>query len=255
MRLDHYREVAGELVGRMGAPVVAAISFARSARMFHPEGHVYAGTATALPGRFEDLGRDLAGSVLARLSGALWRGGRERLDVLGYALRFRGRDGVLDHVARPGDTDLLTATIRSPWTMPLSPLFTNAHDFLANRYWAVSPFEHATKRFELRLVPVDPRRFAGPRADRLAQAVAAGRAVWRLEARPTLHLRWIGVARIELTRALAIDQEALRFDPFRGVLRPVGFVHAIRRAVYAASQAARPREGRASGPDWLQPTA
>src|SRR5688572_3541022 len=40
--------------------------------------------------------------------------------------------------ADPDDTDLLTATIRSPLTMLGSPLFTDATDFVGNRYWAVS---------------------------------------------------------------------------------------------------------------------
>ncbi|MEO8183439.1 MAG: hypothetical protein ABI895_31785 [Deltaproteobacteria bacterium] len=41
---------------------------------------------------------------------------------------------------------------------------------------------------------------------------------------------------------LDLDQEALRFDPFRAGrgVTPVGFVHALRRATYLASQRARP---------------
>jgi hypothetical protein len=73
--------------------------------------------------------------------------------------------------------------------------------------------------------------------------VHAGRAVWSLEARRILTLRWHPVARITLDRATTLDQAALAFDPFRAGLglQPVGVVHAIRRAAYAASRAGRAR--------------
>jgi hypothetical protein len=86
---------------------------------------------------------------------------------------------------------------------------------------------------------VDPVRFPGRRVARLYQAVQAGRASWWIEARRTLHLRWHRVARIDLEREVDVDQDALFFDPFRGTLRPVGLVHAIRHATYAASQRTR----------------
>lgn len=191
--------------------------------------------------------RAFHGRVLVRCSAALWRGGREHLDVLGFALRIRRGDGpALDEAALPGDQDLLFATIRSPFTMPLSPLFTNASDFVDQRYWAVSPFATRAGRHELRLSPVDPPPHAPlrePRASRLLAAVHAGRAVWSLEARRTLTLRWHPVARITLDRVTTLDQAALAFDPFRAGLglQPVGVVHAIRRAAYAASRAGRAR--------------
>jgi hypothetical protein len=39
-----------------------------------------------------------------------------------------------------------------------------------------------------------------------------------------------------------LDQEALRFDPFRDGrgITPVGFVHSMRKLTYLASQRARP---------------
>lgn len=236
------RERVGARVGRWWAPAIARVSHARHGRMFHPEGHTFVGHAAAVPGPFEVLGGRLTGRVLARFSGALWRDEREHLEVLGCALRFRRGPGIaLDHRAEPGDTDLLAATIRSPLTMLLAPLFTDAHDFTTNRYWAVSPFAHdELGRFELRLSPVERLALHGPRAARLYHAVEWGRAAWWLEARHTLHLRWHRLLCITLAHHVAIDQEALRFDPFRGVLRPVGLVHAIRRAAYAASQDARP---------------
>lgn len=262
------REQAGAAIGRLLAPAIAAVSRLRHARMFHPVGHCFAGTCEPAAGEAEDalaeVGRRLAGRVLARCSAALWKRDFEHLDVLGIALRFRpgggggtnganGANGAngraLDDRPAAGDQDVLFATIRSPLTMLASPLFTNAHDFVANRYWAVSPFEAAGRRFELRLSPIDPPRLAGSRTARLDAAVGAGRAAWWLEARRTLHLRWQRIARVALAHRVELDQEALRFDPFRdgAGLEPVGLVHAIRRAAYAASQAARPRHAGAAG--------
>ncbi len=240
------REQVGAAIGTLWAPAVTAITKLRHARMFHPVGHTFAGFASAVAGPFEALGRELTGRVLARCSAALWRGGWEHLDVLGLALRFRRGPGPdLDERATPGDQDLLTATIRSPLTMLASPLFTDAHDFMHNTYWAVSPFEHgAAGRIELRLLPIGSPAAgdaAETRAERLLDAVDAGRAAFWLQARRTLTLRWITCARVQLDHLLVLDQARLAFDPFRGRLRPVGLVHAIRRAVYAAGREARPR--------------
>lgn len=234
--MDGIRERLGRATGAVLAPMIERVSRARHGRTFHPEGRVFEAHVEAMrPGVAEALGS----RALVRLSPALWRGLHERFEVLGMALRFRRSRDPFDASARPGDTDLLTATIRSPLTMVLSPFTTNAHDFVCNTFWAVSPFVYEDDRFELRLVPVDPPKLAGTRTEKLLAAVEQGRAQWLLQQRATLHLRWETIARISVEREVAIDQEALRFDPFRGVLEPVGFVHAIRRAVYAASQHGR----------------
>ncbi len=241
------RERVGEVIGRTWVPAIATISRARRARMFHPVGHTFEGRVerTAV-GAFEELGGRLAGRVLARCSGALWKHPIERFEVLGIALRFRNSIGAFDTGAEPGDQDLLFATILSPWTMIVSPLTTNAHDFLANIYYGVSPFTVGSDvRVKLRLRPLPGPDGAGDgsRTDRLRRAVDEGRAVFVLEARPTLTRDWHPVARVVLEREIDIDQEALRFDPFRigAGVAPTGLVHAIRRAVYPASQWARPR--------------
>lgn len=242
------RDQVGDAIGRLLAPLVEALSRARRARMFHPEGLTLAGHVQPLApgGELDALAWRFDGRVLARCSAALWRGGREHLDVLGLALRIRPGEGLtLDETARLGDQDLLFATIRSPFTMVFSPLATDATDFVGNRYWAVSPFAVLGSRYELRLSPIHPAprpALPGPRAARLLAAVAAHRAAWSLEVRETWTLSWYAIARIDLERPVAIDQAALQFDPFRNGLgiEPVGAVHAIRRVTYAASRAGRP---------------
>lgn len=229
----------------MLAPIVAAVSRVRRARTFHPRGLVFVGRCEPIAGDagLAALGEMLSGRVLARCSGALWKQPHERFDVLGIALRLRRAPRAFSAVALPGDRDLLFATIRSPLTMLAAPFVTDAHDFLANTFFAVAPFAVCGReRVELRLVPLARGGTGGSRAERLRAAVAAGRGAWRLDARRTLTRRWHPVAHVVLEREAGVDQEALRFDAFRtgAGLEPVGFVHAIRRAVYAASQAARP---------------
>ncbi|MDB4956773.1 MAG: hypothetical protein JWO36_4342 [Myxococcales bacterium] len=238
------REQLGEVLGEVAAPIVAAITRARRARMFHPEGLTFAARAEAIPSEtFGELGSRLDGRVLARCSPALSRRGRETLDVLGIALRFRrGQGTVLDELAEPGDQDLLFATILSPFTMPLSLLTTDASDYLKNEYPAVSPFEVGRYRVKLRLRPIRAMHpILDSRDHRLRAAVAGGRASWRLDARQTLTRSWQPIARISFERLLDLDQDALRFDPFRAGAGfvPVGVVQTMRRAVYAAGQRAR----------------
>jgi len=241
------RERLGETVGRWCAPPIYAIARLREARMIYPEGHTFAGRAVAVESPLCSIGEQLAGRVLARCSSAMSRSGRERFDVLGIALRFRPGPGpVLDHCAAVYDQDLLFATLSSPLALPLAPFLTDASDFLGNRYWGVSPFAvHSHCRVELRLSPAElarpPSSGAGSRADRLRAAVDAGCAAWWLEARRTLTARWHPVAQVVLEQPIAIDECALRFDPFRTGcgLMPVGFVHALRRATYGASQRGR----------------
>lgn len=239
------REAIGEAIGRWLAPAVAAISRTRKARMFHPEGHTFGGRVVAAgEGAYAQLGQRLAGRALVRFSPALWRNGIEYFDVLGVGLRIRPGEGpALDHVPSPADQDLLFATIRSPLTMMFSPFTTDASDFPGSTYWAVSPFSIGElRRVELRLRPIDPKWTKGTRIERLREAVRSGHALWKLQARRTLTLGWHSVAHVVLERELAVDQAALRFDPFRSGagIEPVGLVHAIRRAAYSASQDARP---------------
>jgi hypothetical protein len=241
------RERVGDVIGRLLAPAITAISRARQARIFHPEGLTFAGHVRPLDpgGDLDALAKRFDGRVLARCSAALSRGERKHLDVLGFALRIRRGEGPpLDELAHTGDQDLLFEGIRGPFTILLSPL-TDATDFVDKRYWAISPFAALGSRYELRLSPIEPPPRPPqpePRSSRLLAAVRAGRAAWSLDVRKTWTLRWHPIARIDLDQPVTIDQAVLQFDPFRAGLglRPVGFIHAIRRAAYPASRAGRP---------------
>jgi hypothetical protein len=144
-------------------------------------------------------------------------------------------------------------------------LSTRQHDFLANYYYGVSPFEvPPLGRIEWRLAPQKldaersvpkPSQHAGllpasaTRAEGLAAALREGTASLLLQwapysgplRRPAAEL-FAPLVRLKLTAQLDLDQEALRFHPFRAGrgIEPVGFVHAMRRATYLTSQALRP---------------
>jgi hypothetical protein len=237
------REQIGDAIGGLWAPFVHSLAQLRGARMFHPEGQLFSGALQPIAGSpYAATAQQLGRTVLARCSGALRRGGGESLDVLGIALRMHRGHKLAVH-AVPTDQDLLFATIRSPFTMPLSPFTTHSHDFFANRYYAVAPFElEGLHRVELRLDPIDRSPRVGSRATKLDAAVAADKAHFELSARRTLTRTWHPIALISLTAPSTLDQTELRFDPYQcgaGIV-PVGLVNAIRKRVYAASQAARP---------------
>lgn len=248
-------EKLGQWGGQVLAPLTGALSRARGARMFHPDGVLYRGVSTPLTvdAALTPLAQSLAGPVLLRFSSALWRRDREWPDVLGVAMRF------LDAGSGRGEQDLLLATIRFPWTTPFAPLATNFHSFLWNHYHAVSPFKipkAGAVKFRLR----SPRLrnvSSLSRAQHLEQAVMQGHAQFELQLRrladAPLSRSWVSLSRVVLEAAAEVDQEALRFSPFRAGrdLRPTGFVHALRLGAYRESQRARPSheagDGRATG--------
>ncbi|BDG09563.1 hypothetical protein [Anaeromyxobacter paludicola] len=237
------REVAGRVAGLGLAPLVWVGGLLRRDRFFHPRGALYRARAERLAegGGAGRLAERLAGPVVARLSNAWWRGGRELPDVLGCALRFVEEDG--SPSAR--DQDLLLATIRHPWTTLLAPLTTDQHDFLGNDYYAVSPFRmDAVGEGWLRLLGPGGSPDGPDRWSRLARAVEAGAA--RFELQLKLQGRWEPVIRIRLESPLEGEARAARFHPFRAGrgLRPVGFVHALRPAAYGASRRAVPLASR-----------
>ena len=236
------------------AAVTGPGAWLRRARFFHPEGVIYVAAVTNVgtDERARAVGERLAGAALVRFSSALWRK-HEWKDVLGMAVRFR-RTPVASAVPEPSEQDLLCATIRSPWTTPVAAIPTRVHDFLANHFHGVSPFQvDDGGRVKLRFrAPKHEEHPGRSRQERLDLAVEAGRAVLTLEMRPLFALgAWQPVARLALERQVSIDQAALRFSPFRDGrgLVPRGFVHALRVASYPASQGMRPRNSGAAAQD------
>jgi hypothetical protein len=242
-------EGAGTVAGVVVGPAFAAISFARRARTFHPRGDTFLAKVAACPSddaAIALLAARLEGVALVRMSGALSKRRREWLDVLGCAIRFRGaRDEVA--AASPSvattDQDVLFATIWRPWTMAFSLFTTNARDYLANDYHAVSPFDiEGLGRGFFRLRPLlHAKADARSRRERLDMAVANNTAGFRLELRRGSIGPWSPVATVTLERAAEVADEQLRFSAFhtgRGLV-PRGFVHAMRRPTYALSQRGR----------------
>lgn len=244
-------ERSGLLLGAALAPLTAAGSAVRRARLFHPCGITLVGRAQPISEQGDDgpLAARLAGPVLVRFSGGFWKH-RQWLDVLGCAIRFTDRDPPQAQ-AQPGDQDLLLATIKHPLTTMLAPLSTDVGDYLANDYFGVSPFQNeGLDRVKLRLSPVLPAPVLGSkggrRDERLRAALRQGKPALRLQVRALgRRSQYRTLLTIELHDELPLDARALHFDPFRCArgLRPVGFVHQLRVASYAASRWARPHDG------------
>ncbi|MFL5319227.1 MAG: hypothetical protein ACJ790_06185 [Myxococcaceae bacterium] len=235
-------DLAGDVGGWLLSPVTSAIAAVRRSRMFHPDGVVL--MATVEPDgdstQLAQLAQKLEGYALVRLSSAWWKGNREWPDDLGLAVRFRKTDEVSPEAAE-GDQDLLFATIRSPWTTVLAVLSTKIHDFLANDYYAVSPFQvEGVGRVKWRLVSSRPETHGHSRVERLLNAVRSTGAVFTLQAKLSGQ-PYRNVAKLRLIQPVEIDQRRLRFDPFRDArgIVPVGFVQMLRRGAYAGSQKTR----------------
>ncbi len=227
------------------APVFGVVSLARRARTFHPRGvtiHAQAVPHERAAGELSELAARLSGAALLRFSGALWKRAERIPDVLGCALRLR-RAASDSELPAADDQDLLFATIRRPWTMPFSPFTTRTRDYLANDYFAVSPFDAGIgQAVYLKLHPAAPPRGAqGTRRERLLARVAE-QAVIELHVSQRAFGPWRPLLELRLERAARVDDQALRFSPFRSGrgVRPLGFVHALRAGVYALSQRARP---------------
>ncbi|WP_434045221.1 MULTISPECIES: hypothetical protein [Sorangium] len=255
-----FLEAIGRAIGGVLSPFVWQGSLLRRARLVHADGVVYcAGVkALAVEGDVGALAQRLAGPALVRLSSALWRwrgGKRERRpDVLGVAVRFRASEEITP-VASGGDQDLIFLSARRFLLLPIALFTTKTRDFLDNDYYAQLPFDVADfGRAEFRLVPLRASTVEGNRLDRLERAAASRLALLRLEVRRGKRARWMAVADIELYEPVDIDQNALRFDPFRtgrGIV-PRGLLQATRLATYAASYfgrmlGARGTRGRARG--------
>lgn len=236
-------ERLGLLVGTLLSPAVALSTRLRAARTFHPRGLVLEGQATPhedAQGATRELAERLAGPVLARLSGALWKR-HDSPDVLGCALRFRKLPGA--RLEQPEDQDLLFATIAAVPLLTISVLTTRARDFLGNYYYAVAPFyAPPVGPVRFRLKPLTRTAQGHSRAERLELALASAPIAFALEVRrEESGSLYEPLCKIALTHELQVDQNALRFDPFRAGrdIQARGFLHNMRRAVYATGQRVR----------------
>ncbi len=245
-------EQVGEVLGRALAPLTQRVAEARHSRMFHPVGRVLRAEVIPMvaqvPERSVTDARSLdlvaariAGPALVRLSSAWWKR-REWIDVLGCAVRLRSSPE-LTAEASPGDQDLLFATVRFPITTLLAPLTTEQHDFLGNHYYGVSPFEvEPVGRVKLRIAPTRHPAQRGSRDELLTRALAERSAAFTFEVK-TRFSGWRPLAEIRLLEEVDVDQQALRFEPFRDGrgFEPRGFVHALRKGAYAGSRRGRDR--------------
>lgn len=225
-------EAIGRITGALLAPLAAAGSALRRARLFHPEGVLY--RADVEPLAETSLARSLRGAAWVRLSGAVFRS-RALPDILGAAVRL--------HPGEPREQDLLFATFGSVLTLPLAILTTNHRDFLANTYSTVLPSRApGNGRVVFRLVPEHVGPGPGDRDARLRRAVAEGRAAFALEVRGKVGWpAWERIARVILRERLEGGGEELRFNAWHAGLgiEPAGFFQAWRAVVYPASQLGR----------------
>src|SRR5512133_876672 len=108
------QESVGRALGVAMAPLVAVGSLVRRARLFHPDGLVYAAEVTPIGGAGvgSPAACRLAGPALVRVSSSLWKAPAEWPDILGLAIRFR-EDAAITPVPGGGDQDLLLVTVRS----------------------------------------------------------------------------------------------------------------------------------------------
>ncbi|MCL2451207.1 MAG: hypothetical protein FWD17_19855 [Polyangiaceae bacterium] len=233
--------------GWAAAPIRALRGFARHARPGHLPGTTFHAKVLRHPrasAELATLADRLAGRALVRFSGALWQRRETAPDVLVCALRLRRDDGDSPE-PKATDQDLLFATVQRPWAAPLSPFLTDVSDYLANDYYALSPFDAGlAERVYLRLRPECAGPWGGDldeveegdaddeersRGERLAAEVERGRATLKLELGRGPYGPWTPIAAVSLERRAHVDDEALRFRPSRDGrgLRPSGFVRAL----------------------------
>jgi hypothetical protein len=241
-----FPEIAGTALGVLLSPLFAMISAVLGRRVFHPTGLLTLGRVEALPehAALAPLAARLVGSALVRWSGGAHTSASAPKDLLGCAVRFR-RPGPLDQMVGADDQDLLTITSATVGGIFRASEETDVSEYRASTYHALGSFEDQDLGpLELRLVPRPPQRPAtgSDRNERLRDAIARGDASMVLEVRGRVTGdAWQGAAEIVLEQVLEGDPVDLKFDPFRNGrgIRPAGFLHAVRRAVYPAAQRGR----------------
>lgn len=236
-------KLIGRMIGATVAPFTFLGSLIRGNRLFHPDGVLYRAEVEPLArdGQLRLLAQRLAGTALVRLSGALrgWPQGKHAPDLLGVVVRFRSVDDVTPK-SLPGDQDLLLVTAPSLPGLVVAPLRTDVSDFLGNRYYAILPFTvEGLGKVYLRLVPPEKSPPGPDRRERLALAVAQGKAELQLEMRVVDYGdQWLPLAAIELRERLSVEDRELTFDPGSSAmgLVPRGVLQWLRPTAYAASR-------------------
>lgn len=207
----------------------------RGSRLFQPSAiHFHAKVRPAhhdLDPALRPLAERLSGDALIRFSSGLWREEHDQLpDLLSCAIRFKAWQPMEEPT--PDTQDLMLTSARSPWTLAIDAFRTDQHDFLANPYHAVWPYQtdgHA--RLELRLMPQAGYVEGDGRFDRLRHAAKHHEPQLLLEVRDASQGGdWQALLEIRLTREVEVDQARLSFSPFRDGqgLRPVGFMQYLR---------------------------
>ncbi|MFL5785317.1 MAG: hypothetical protein ACJ76H_11940 [Bacteriovoracaceae bacterium] len=229
-------ELFGYLLGWPLGLFFAAGSILRNARFFHPRGLLFCAHIESV-----DDSLPLPLHAIVRFSGAWWKH-VEWPDVLGLTIRLSEKV-VRSASPKEKDQDLLFATFQRPWQIFAAPFFTEHHDYLANTYFAISPFRLPDGRIvDFMVNPSRGHRSGGSRDDKLLGNVLGGRTMLRLMMKERKSENWKMVARIHVEKESDIDQEALRFHPFHAGqnIRPFGFLHYLRIAPYRMSQRVRP---------------
>jgi len=258
------------LIARWTAGFFGFISgIVRNARTFHPDGRVFRGTVRSLQPQDATLARaseQLAGAVLMRIGmGVMKKGWPAWLadhvpDAPSIASRYYS-PSTADEIRlqrRPGDDlDMLcTAGGDRLWKL-LVNLATGGKryglhqfDYFQNTYYADVPYQIDDGKLDVwvRLVPdvgrIPPAADSHDGAGRergLSDAVARHAAI-RIEVQRTGDAGgpFQAIGEIRFEEEIAIDQEALHFDPVAGRgFEPHGFLTDLRRSVYPCSVQSR----------------
>ena len=202
------------------------ISFLRSSRMFHPRGVVFGAEVDS---------KFLPEKALVRFSSAWWKN-KEWPDALGISIRFHEDNKI---------QDLLFASFSSPLLLFISPFITNFKDYLENMYYGVGFFQRDGRIVKYQIHPIRTEKIQGSRKQRLEHDYLQGETTLELleEDQETKESKVI--ASIRLVERLEIDQEQIRFSPFRNDFNilPRGYLQYLRVGAYKLSQWARPKSG------------
>ena len=229
----YLREALGTICGYIIGLFMGLISALRMARIFHPRGILFEAKVESL--RPEIL--SFYDNALVRLSSALWKK-KEWTDILGLAIRF------YHPKSKRLDQDLLFATFKYVWELPLKFFTSHHHNFLDNQYYSVLPFRmnpEVVCRFKVTAESIHNKSLKN-REDQIIWAQRRHRANFKLWGSFN-DGPWIAIAKIKLIKISDIDQEALAFSPFQNGLGiyPFGFLQHLRKGAYTMGQLARPR--------------